>query len=274
MHLSVSGFTLLFEAMLLTLAQQIPFVAVAVGESWHRVHAICKHYVGLALAVIDVSDMTSATVDETSYKRGHNYLTLGPIPNRAGSCSSPNAGTPPPSRSSPPNCKRTTPRPCRSPRLASTCRRLHQGRQQASHQGRQQASAQRRITIDKFHVVTRASFSLAKRWRHEQKTDLDLKGLRWALLKDCDRPSVAQRADLDALWSPTSRPSALLVPGSIASRSTCLLEAEQRCINVMRSKVEPMKEVACMIRKRFDGIIVWTQTRQTNGFLEALNGLF
>ena len=42
----------------------------------------------------------------------------------------------------------------------------------------------------------------------------------------------------------------------------------------MRSKVEPMKEVARMIRKHFDGIIAWTQTRQTNGFLKAINGLF
>ncbi|WP_249678826.1 transposase, partial [Cupriavidus necator] len=49
---------------------------------------------------------------------------------------------------------------------------------------------------------------------------------------------------------------------------------EQWCTNVMRSKVEPMKEVARMIRKHFDGIVAWTQTRQTNGFLEALNGLF
>ncbi|ALX47074.1 transposase [Burkholderia humptydooensis] len=35
-----------------------------------------------------------------------------------------------------------------------------------------------------------------------------------------------------------------------------------------------MKEVARMIPKHFDGIVAWTQTRQTNGFLEALNGLF
>jgi transposase len=48
----------------------------------------------------------------------------------------------------------------------------------------------------------------------------------------------------------------------------------QWCTNVMRSKVEPMKEVAQMIRRHFDGIVAWTQTRQTNGFLEALNGLF
>src|ERR1035438_10183963 len=35
-----------------------------------------------------------------------------------------------------------------------------------------------------------------------------------------------------------------------------------------------MKQVATLIRNHFEGIVAWTQTRQTNGFIEALNGLF
>jgi transposase len=37
-----SGFTLLFEALVLMLAQLMPFTVVArtVAETWHRVHAI------------------------------------------------------------------------------------------------------------------------------------------------------------------------------------------------------------------------------------------
>jgi transposase len=42
----------------------------------------------------------------------------------------------------------------------------------------------------------------------------------------------------------------------------------------MRSKVKPMKDLAIMIRNHFDGIVAWTQTRQTNGFIEAINVLF
>jgi len=42
----------------------------------------------------------------------------------------------------------------------------------------------------------------------------------------------------------------------------------------MRTRAEPMKEVVAMIRKHFDGIVAWARSRQTNGFLEALNGLF
>jgi transposase len=43
----LSGFTLLFEAMILMLAQQMPFAAVAriAGESAHRVMAVCERYV-------------------------------------------------------------------------------------------------------------------------------------------------------------------------------------------------------------------------------------
>ena len=74
----LAGFTLLFEALVLMLAQQMPFAAVArtIGESWHRVHAICRRYVDLALAGADLSGLSSLTIDETSYRRGHSYLTL------------------------------------------------------------------------------------------------------------------------------------------------------------------------------------------------------
>jgi len=48
----------------------------------------------------------------------------------------------------------------------------------------------------------------------------------------------------------------------------------QWCTNVMRSKVAPMKAVARMIRNHLEGIVRWARTRMTNGFLEALNGLF
>ena len=35
-----------------------------------------------------------------------------------------------------------------------------------------------------------------------------------------------------------------------------------------------MKAVARLVRSHLDGICAWAQTRATNGFLEALNGLF
>jgi uncharacterized membrane protein len=56
------GFTLLFEALVLMLAPQMPLAAVAriVGISDHRVLAICKRCVGLALAQAHSSAAGSA----------------------------------------------------------------------------------------------------------------------------------------------------------------------------------------------------------------------
>jgi hypothetical protein len=74
----LSGFTLLFEALVLALAQQMTFAAVArlVNESWHRVHAICSRYIDLAVAQADLSAVSAVAIDETSCQRGHDYLII------------------------------------------------------------------------------------------------------------------------------------------------------------------------------------------------------
>ncbi len=140
-----------------------------------------------------------------------------------------------------------------------------------------------RVTFDKFHVVAHASAAVDEMRRLEQRTDPSLKGLRWTLLKDRERLSNQSRADLDALiakaatkrtaraWLYREHLREILDRKQINVVSAMLT---QWCTNVLRSKVEPMKDVARMIRKHFEGIVAWTQTRQTNGFVEALNGLF
>ncbi|HAZ61512.1 MAG TPA: ISL3 family transposase, partial [Gammaproteobacteria bacterium] len=74
----LSGFTLLFEALVLMLAPQMPFAATAriVGISDHRVTAICRRYVALALELADFSQVKALAIDETSRARGHDYITL------------------------------------------------------------------------------------------------------------------------------------------------------------------------------------------------------
>lgn len=74
----LSGFTLLFEALILMLAQQMPFAAVAriVGESAHRVMAVCEGYIDIALGLADFSAVKALAIDETSRARGHDYITL------------------------------------------------------------------------------------------------------------------------------------------------------------------------------------------------------
>ena len=274
----LSGFTLLFEALVLLLARQMPFAAVArlVGESWHRVQAICAKYVNLAVEAADLSDVQAVAIDETSRKRGHAYLTLVADAQERKVVFVTEG-------------RDATTVEAFAHHLAAHGGEVNQitsasiDMSPAFIKGVTKALPQARITFDKFHVIAHASTAVDKMRRVEQKTDPALKGMRWTLLKDRRKLSAQQGADLDALlahltskrtaraWLYREQLREILARKQIHVVSAML---RQWCTHVMRSKVEPMKAVARMIRQHFDGIVAWAQTRQTNGFLEALNGLF
>jgi transposase len=73
-----SGFTLLFEALVMMLVREMPVAAVAriVGEHDTRLWRILKHHVGEARAEADYSEVRAVGLDETASRRGHNYITL------------------------------------------------------------------------------------------------------------------------------------------------------------------------------------------------------
>jgi transposase len=75
---SGSGFTLLFEAMLVAMVKHMPVGVVArmVGEHDTRVWRVLDHYVGKALDGLDLSQLRQIGVDETSARRGHDYVSL------------------------------------------------------------------------------------------------------------------------------------------------------------------------------------------------------
>jgi len=73
-----SGFTLLFEALLMALVAEMPVRAVAelVGEHDTRVWRVVHHYVDAARAREDLSTVERLGIDETSFRRGQDYVTL------------------------------------------------------------------------------------------------------------------------------------------------------------------------------------------------------
>jgi transposase len=274
----LAGFTLLFEALILTLCREMPFAAVArlINVSWHRVHAICERYVELALDQADFSELKHVAVDETSRAKGHDYVCVFADAARRKVIFV------------------TEGNDADTVGLFAEDLHAHEGHVEAIEsismdmwpafiKGVAENLPNAQITFDKFHVIAHASSAIDKTRRIEQKTDPALKGVRWALLKDTSRLSESQRADLDGLiaqlttkrtaraWLYREQLREILNRKQINVVRSMLT---QWCTNVMRSKVEPMKEVAQLIRSHLEGIVAWAQTRQTNGFLEALNGLF
>ena len=73
-----SEFTLLFESLIMLLAQDMPVNAIAklTGEHDTRLWRILYHYVEEARAQLDFSEVKQVGVDETAAKRGHDYITL------------------------------------------------------------------------------------------------------------------------------------------------------------------------------------------------------
>lgn len=73
-----SGFTLLFEAFIMVLARDMPINAIArlVQEHDTRLRRVLRHYVDQARNEQDYSGVTRVGVDETSSKKGHNYISI------------------------------------------------------------------------------------------------------------------------------------------------------------------------------------------------------
>jgi transposase len=274
----LSGFTLLFEAFVLLLSREMPFTAVAriTGVSVHRVMALCARYVDAAVGAADLSEVRRLAFDETSRAKGHDYVTLVADERErkviyvaeGNEAATVNA-------------------------FAANLR-AHRGKPSqiesvsidmwpAFIRGVTDNFPNAQITFDKFHVIAHASTAISDMRRMEQKLDPTLKGMRWTLLKDRRKLTIPQRAELDALLAhmTTNRTARAWqyreqLREILARKQSNVVRAllKQWCTNVMRSKVEPMKKVAAMVRKHFDGILAWVTSRQTNGFLEAINGLF
>ncbi len=73
-----NGFTLLFEAFVLTLMQDMPMRAVSelVGEWDTRLWRVLDHYVTTARNARSLESVTILGIDETAARRGHHYVTL------------------------------------------------------------------------------------------------------------------------------------------------------------------------------------------------------
>ena len=73
-----SGFTLLFEALVMALVREMPVkvAAALLGEHDTRIWRVLDHYVQVARAQADYSEVERVGIDETSARRGQDYISL------------------------------------------------------------------------------------------------------------------------------------------------------------------------------------------------------
>jgi transposase len=271
-----SGFTLLFEALLLEFAPHMPVAAISrlVREHDTRIWRVLEHYVAAARAGLDLSQVTRVGVDETSARRGQDYVSIFmdlDQPRVVYATEGRDAGT--------------------VGRFVEDLK-AHRGdpeqvasvtcdMSQAFLSGVNQHLPQAEITYDRYHVVAKLNEAVDQVRREEARRRPELAGSRYLWLKNeanLTEPQVRQK-----IW--LSRPSAQLATARAwrwkddfngfyeqpVRRAEAYLE--RWCYGAKRSRMEPLKTFVRMIEAHWEGIVRWHQTRTSTGLLEGTNSL-
>jgi len=270
-----SGFTLLFEGFAMALAVHMP-IAVAAGFlkiTDKRLWLVVFHYVGAAVARMDLSRVSRVAIDETAAKRGQDYITLvADIDDRR-------------------VVFVTDGRSADTVRQFADHLESHGGDasrvKQASIDmspafisGVTENLTEAEITFDRFHVMKLIGDAVDEVRRGEVKARPELKGTRYVWTKN--QPNLtSKQADVLAALSTTNLKTARAWRMRLAfqdiyqqpSRPWGELFLDRWIGWAKRSRLEPMKAVARTMEKHRDGILAWFDSRISNGLIEGINSL-
>jgi transposase len=273
---SGSGFTLMFEAFVLALVKGMPVAAVArlVGEHDTRIWRILHHYVEEARAGADFSEVTRVGMDETASKRGHNYITLF-VDLDASRLLFATEG-----------------------RDGGTVRAFredlegHGGRVEqidefcldmspAYLKGLAREFPDVPITFDKFHILKLLNEAVDAVRRSEQRERPELKRTRYAWLRNPEALRQHELALLDGIDPARSNlKTARAYRIKLAFQEFWELRADYAEAYLKRwyfwathSRLPAVIQVARTIRRHWDGVLRWFESRISNGILEGLNSL-
>ena len=270
-----SGFTLLFEAFVMTLVKDMPVAAVArlVGEHDTRLWRVIQHYVDTAVARMDLSELRRVAIDETAAKRGQDYISLF-VDIDARKVVYVTEG----------NDAKTVARfadhvddhNSDASRIKEVCIDMSS----AYIKGVTENLTEAEITFDKFHAVKLVNDAVDQVRRAERRERPELKHTRFLWLKNEGRLTVAQYATLDALTRlnlKTARAYRIRLAFQEIFDQPSYDWAElilNRWYNwAIRSRLEPIKKVARTVKRYRDGILRWFDSKIANGLIEGINSL-
>jgi transposase len=269
-----SGFSFLFEAMIISLAQHVPIAVLArhLREHDTKLWRIVEHHVEEARKRADFSKVKDIGVDETSARKRHKYVTFF--------------------------------MELQEPRvLFGTSGKGHKTFEEFENdlhqhggsvenienicmdmskpfiQGAQERFPHAAITFDKFHVVKMLNDAMDKVRRQERKKHKGLKRSKMLWLRNSKRLSEDQReriAELAAQFPETAlayqlKESFLLLYEQEPEVAEDYLEIwvawAEEC------GLPPFEEIALTVQRHWTGIVNWFRSRIANGILEATNSL-
>ena len=270
-----SGFTMLFEAFIMELATAMTVNEIAdlVGEHDTRLWRILTRYVGEARAKEDYSSTDKIGIDETSSKKGHNYITIfvdldqskiiyitegkdsSTVDSFALNLKSHNGD--------PKNIKKVC---CdMSP---------------AFIKGVAENFSQAKVTFDKFHVMKAVNKAVDQVRRNEQSDNKELKKTRYIWLKNKNNLTKKQQEKFKSLSEMNLKTMraynlrlALQEFWDIDDITTAAIYLQKWYLWAIRSQLEPMVEIGQFINRHWQGIMNYIESHINNGILEGLNSI-
>ena len=269
-----SGFTLLFEAMVMTMVSAMPVKAVAriVDEHDTRLWRVVHHYVAEGRARADASEVSRVAIDETAARRGHDYITLFVDIDQARvlfATEGKEAAT-----------------------VAAFAEDLaaHGGEPAAIEEvcidmspafikGVAESLPAAAVTFDKFHAVKIINDAVDQVRRAEQKQQDVLRGTRDIWLRNPDTLSERQRTTLESL--PTRHlKTARAYQIRLAFQELYDQPSEAAASYLKKwyfwathSRLEPVIDAAHTVKRHWDGILRWFNSKIANGLIEGINSL-
>lgn len=270
-----SGFTLLFEAFVMELASSMALTTIGgiVNEHDTRLIRIIRHYVNQARETIDMSEVRTLGVDETSKVKGHDYIsTFIDISQRKVIFATPGKDNT--------TVKRFVEdlhnHGGRREQVEEVCADLSPAYQKGVNEHLPNAE----MVFDRFHVMKLVNEALDIVRREEQKENPLLKGSRYAWLHNPETATEKQTERLQTLTKLNLKTVrayqirlALRDVYEIRNRTRAEAGLKRWYFWATHSRIEPVIKAAKTIKRHWDGIVKFFDHRIANGLAEGINSI-
>lgn len=269
-----SGFTLLFEAytmMLIEFEMPVSKVSTCVKATAPRIWRVFNYWINLALSKDSLETVTQVGMDETSRKKGHNYVTLFADLERrrvVHVCEGKDAAT-----------------------VDSFAKSLEakggskdkieivsMDMSPAFISGVMDNFPNAQLVFDKFHLIQSLNTTLDDVRKAERKGNDLLKGHKYTVLKKYTNLSLKKKEELDYVLMMYPKLGEAYRLRELFTDVFTIPDPEEAkgylwfwCDMAMHAKIEPYKKFVSMIKSHWSGVAAYFDKRVTNGVLEGIN---
>ena len=271
------GFTLLFEALVLQLCEKMPVNTVSklVKESDDKIWRLLEKYVNAVLSQADLSLIKIMGMDETSRRKGHDYITLFvDLDQKKTVHIAEGKGHE--------TVKSFVAELASHGGSSDQITDVSCDMSPAFIKGIKECLPNADITFDKFHVLKIINAAVDKVRKEEVLTNPTIKGMKYIFLKNAQNLTVNQKKQLETLKLSTMNIKslkALLIRESFQeiyqakTIDSFELLLKKWYFWATHCRLEPLKQAAYTIKRHWEGVVNWKRSQITNGILEGLNSL-